>query len=121
MIAVGLYGAAGVSAAAYSAHGGGGADLSIASQFLLLHAAAISALTLSSARSSGLLRAATILALGVALFCGDLICRALTGVRLFPFAAPAGGLLMIAGWLAVTIAAAVSQAPPNKGTSEPRA
>jgi len=43
--------------------------------------------------------AATVLLVGTLLFCGDLSLRAFGGQRLFPFAAPIGGSLMIAGWL----------------------
>ncbi|MFZ1681462.1 MAG: DUF423 domain-containing protein, partial [Rhizobiaceae bacterium] len=51
--------------------------------------------------------AAAIIALGVALFAGDLALRAFAGTRLFPMAAPTGGIAMIAGWLGVVLAAFV--------------
>jgi uncharacterized membrane protein YgdD (TMEM256/DUF423 family) len=41
---------------------------------------------------------------GSFLFCGDLSVRALSSARLFPMAAPAGGALMILGWVAASIA-----------------
>jgi uncharacterized membrane protein YgdD (TMEM256/DUF423 family) len=45
-----------------------------------------------------------VLALGVALFCGDLTARAYFETGLFPMAAPSGGVLMMAGWLGVAAA-----------------
>jgi uncharacterized membrane protein YgdD (TMEM256/DUF423 family) len=46
-----------------------------------------------------------------ALFAGDLTLRQYAGHSLFPFAAPTGGSLMIASWLAL----AVSAAWPRRG------
>jgi uncharacterized membrane protein YgdD (TMEM256/DUF423 family) len=45
------------------------------------------------------------LAFGAALFAADVAARAYLGHRLFPMAAPAGGIVMIAGWLLVALAA----------------
>jgi uncharacterized membrane protein YgdD (TMEM256/DUF423 family) len=42
---------------------------------------------------------------GGALFAGDIATRAVSGNRLFPMAAPAGGTLLIVGWLALAAAA----------------
>jgi uncharacterized membrane protein YgdD (TMEM256/DUF423 family) len=42
--------------------------------------------------------------LGAALFAGDIALRAYVGHRLFPMAAPSGGLLLIIGWLALAAA-----------------
>jgi uncharacterized membrane protein YgdD (TMEM256/DUF423 family) len=108
-IAAGLFGAAGIGAAAYAAHGRGGPDLAIASQFLLIHATAVCAIAVSSVRDDPPFQiAATTLAAGTALFCGDLACRGLLGVKLFGGAAPMGGLLMLAGWLGISLAAALT-------------
>lgn len=38
---------------------------------------------------------------GVGLFCGDLAQRLFMGEKLFDFAAPTGGMLMVLGWLVV--------------------
>jgi uncharacterized membrane protein YgdD (TMEM256/DUF423 family) len=38
-------------------------------------------------------------------FACDLVSRHYTGGRLFPFAAPAGGMLMMLGWLLVAAGA----------------
>ena len=43
--------------------------------------------------------------LGAALFAADVSARAWLGSRLFPFAAPAGGLILIASWLVLAAAA----------------
>jgi uncharacterized membrane protein YgdD (TMEM256/DUF423 family) len=44
---------------------------------------------------------------GAALFAGDVSARAFIGHRLFPMAAPTGGTILIAAWLALAIAALV--------------
>jgi uncharacterized membrane protein YgdD (TMEM256/DUF423 family) len=46
--------------------------------------------------------------LGLTLFCGDLIRRTYAGAALFPMAAPAGGILLMAGWALVALAALLS-------------
>jgi uncharacterized membrane protein YgdD (TMEM256/DUF423 family) len=70
---------------------------------LLAHAPALLALGLAGRRALAL--AALPLVLGVLMFCGDLIARHYLGGRLFPYAAPAGGIALIGGWLAIGIAA----------------
>lgn len=101
----GALGAAGVAAAALAAHGGYGDNLKTASAFALAHAALVFALC---GRGSGRMAqiAAWIVLAGALLFCGDLARRALAGAALFANAAPAGGFLMIAGWLAAGLAKA---------------
>jgi uncharacterized membrane protein YgdD (TMEM256/DUF423 family) len=42
---------------------------------------------------------------GAALFSGDVTFRAFAGHRLFPMAAPTGGIILIAAWLALAAAA----------------
>lgn len=101
----GLFGACGIAAGAAAAHGGY-ANLDTVSLFLLAHAPAMLALGLLRPGRTGA-AAGGALALGVALFCGDLALRDLAGLRILPMAAPAGGMLMIAGWLAVGVAAAM--------------
>lgn len=103
----GLMGAAGVALAAAGAHAGG-ANLATAAIFLLIHAAAITAIALQSHAGAGstlFLVAASLLAAGACLFAGDLAVRVWGAARLFPMAAPAGGLGMIAGWLFLSLAA----------------
>ena len=99
----GFMGAAGVAIAAAGAHAGG-ANLATAATFLLIHAATISALALHGAGRLFLL-AASVLALGACLFAGDLAVRAWGAARLFPLAAPTGGIFMIVGWLCLSAAA----------------
>lgn len=101
--AAGLCGAAGVALSAAAAHNGGG-NLATAAQFLLLHAPAL--LVLGVVADGQLMRSAgAVLLVGVLLFCGDLVMRHYSGNRLFPMAAPAGGALMILGWLAIAVSA----------------
>lgn len=99
-----LMGAAGVALAALAAHADGGELAKTASLFLMLHAAALLGLS-AHARfgegARGLLIAGFALAGGAILFSGDLAARAFFGARLFPFAAPIGGSLMILAWLAL--------------------
>lgn len=101
----GLCGAAGVGLSAYAAHAGGG-NAGTAAQMLLFHAPAFLALGFFP---TGLLRSLALLALtlGLALFCGDLLAREFLGSRLFPMAAPAGGMALIAGWLFVAVSGLV--------------
>jgi uncharacterized membrane protein YgdD (TMEM256/DUF423 family) len=100
-------GAAGVALAAAAAHAGG-SGLDSASLMLLVHAAVVAALARPGAGQAAgwpFLVVAAVLALGASLFAGDLAARAFAGGRLFPMAAPAGGLAMIAGWLALAATA----------------
>lgn len=97
-----LLGAAGVALAAAAAHGGGHPSLSTAANFLILHGAGALALVALSRDGSAprtYVAGATLMVLGVLLFSGDLTARAMAGDRLFPFAAPAGGTLLIVSWL----------------------
>lgn len=99
----GLAGAAGVALSAVAAHAGGG-NVGTAASFLLAHAPALLAIGLIG--SNRVLKGGgAILLLGLLLFCGDLLARHYAGSRLFPMAAPAGGTLLIAGWLGVAASA----------------
>ena len=120
----GLMGAAGVGLAAVAAHGAGNPTLATAAQFLLIHAAALpgaAALALWC-DGAGLRRTAWLLALagaglaaGAMLFSGDLALRALAGARLFAFAAPAGGMAMIAAWLLLGTGGALAAMQARRG------
>jgi uncharacterized membrane protein YgdD (TMEM256/DUF423 family) len=104
-VIAGLMGAAGVALWAGASHGEvNAALLTLAAQFLLMHAIALVAM--AGARQLGNIGAIAgwILAAGTLLFAGDLVHRAFLSARLFPFAAPAGGSLMIAGWLCLGLA-----------------
>jgi len=102
-------GAAGVIEAAAAAHGHSEPLLVTSAHFLLITAAASIALNAFGLNApSGrrwFLAAAFILLGGGILFCADLSVRALAGHRLFPFAAPTGGTLMIVGWIVAATAA----------------
>jgi uncharacterized membrane protein YgdD (TMEM256/DUF423 family) len=99
ILAGGLCGALGVALSAAAAHVGGG-NVGTAASFLLMHAPAFLAVGLVGANTVLRLGAFALLA-GVALFCGDLLMRHYAGARVFPMAAPAGGTLMILGWLVI--------------------
>ena len=49
--------------------------------------------------------AGMLLSLGTILFAADLVCRHYTSNALFPMSAPIGGLIMMAGWLAIAFGA----------------
>ena len=103
-----LMGAGGVALAAAATHAGGGEMGRTAAYFLILHAATLLGLTAcarafvaDAAFAGALLLVGADLGLGAIVFGADLAERAFTGSRLFPMAAPAGGSLMILGWLAL--------------------
>jgi uncharacterized membrane protein YgdD (TMEM256/DUF423 family) len=104
-----LMGAAGVIAAAASAHGTPAPLLDKAALFSMLNAAAAIGICAAGlhavVRQSWFLVAASVLVAGSLLFGADLSVRSLTGARLFPFAAPIGGTSMIVGWLLAAVAA----------------
>ncbi|WP_187968562.1 DUF423 domain-containing protein [Aquibium microcysteis] len=112
-VAGGSSGAAGVALSAAAAHAGG-SNTATAASFLLMHAGAFLAVGLMRSRQP-LRIAATVVVVGLALFCGDLLMRDFAGIRLFPMAAPLGGSLMILGWLAVAVAGAVSASQSRDG------
>lgn len=99
LVAAGIAGALGVAAAARASHMGDD-NLGIAANFLLLHAPVLIGLSLLAA-SRLAVAAGAVLAIGLALFAGDLSIRAFTGNALFPLAAPIGGVSLIIGWLLV--------------------
>lgn len=105
----GIMGAAGIMLTAAGAHGKPGAGLDSAGYLLLIHAAAVIAATVA-ARSGLILRPLGLIAicgfvLGAALFAADVAARTYLGGRLFPFAAPTGGVILIISWLALIAAA----------------
>ena len=105
----GIMGASGVILAAAGAHAAPNAGLSGAAYMLLFHAAAI--LGGASLTQQGVLWRPVMLAvltawvIGAGLFAGDIALRAFAGHRLFPFAAPTGGTILIVAWLGVAVAA----------------
>lgn len=105
-----VMGANGVILAALSAHSPDTARLSAASSMLLFHASAVLGALALAARGIVDVLLGTLAALGfvvaATLFAGDLTLRQYAGHSLFPFAAPAGGTLMILSWLLLAVAAA---------------
>jgi uncharacterized membrane protein YgdD (TMEM256/DUF423 family) len=105
----GLMGAGGIMLAAAGAHAAPGAGLESAAYMLLFHATAIigaAALVQQGALWRPL--ALVVLAawvIGAVLFSGDIALRAFAGHRLFPMAAPSGGIILILGWLTFVVAA----------------
>jgi uncharacterized membrane protein YgdD (TMEM256/DUF423 family) len=112
VILAGLLGAAGVILAAAGAHAAPNAGLEGAAYLLLFHAAAV--LGGAALAQQGLLwRPLALLTLiawivGAALFAGDIASRAFAGHRLFAFAAPSGGMILIGAWLVLALAAIIS-------------
>jgi uncharacterized membrane protein YgdD (TMEM256/DUF423 family) len=109
LVFAGLMGAAGIILAAASAHGAPGSGLDSAAYMLLLHAASVIG-GVSLLHQATLSRTAGLIALGGfvlggALFAGDVAARAYLGSRLFPMAAPTGGVILIASWLVLALAA----------------
>ena len=99
---------------------------------LLFHAAALHGRTVALASNQGtdvcrpigrLVWRSAALCIGGALFAGDVAARAFIGARLFPMAAPTGGMILIASWLVARargVAGAVSLAPLSFGRAEAR-
>ena len=109
LLLAGLMGAGGVALAAADAHAAPGAGLAGAAYMLLFHAAALlggAALHREGVLSRPLLLIVLVAwIVGAALFSGDVALRAFAGHRLFPMAAPTGGVILIAAWLALAAAA----------------
>lgn len=109
VLLAGLMGASGVVLAAAGAHAEPDAGLQAAAYMLLFHAAAVlggAALIEKSALPRPLaLAALAAWVVGAVLFSGDITLRAFAGHRLFPLAAPSGGIILIAGWLMLAAAA----------------
>jgi uncharacterized membrane protein YgdD (TMEM256/DUF423 family) len=110
VILAGIMGADGVILAAATAHQGDAARLAPASSMLLFHAIAVLAAVALTERGIVHAKAGVVAAFGfvvaASLFAGDLSLRHYAGHRLFPFAAPAGGTLLIVSWLVLAVAAA---------------
>jgi uncharacterized membrane protein YgdD (TMEM256/DUF423 family) len=105
-----IMGADGVILAAASAHQADASRLGAASSMLLFHATAVLAVMALVERALVHARIGFAAAIGfiiaAGLFAGDLTLRQYAGHGLFPMAAPTGGTLLIASWLALAVAAA---------------
>src|SRR5574337_1817294 len=116
-----VLGAAGVALAAAAAHAGGGDLLRNASLFLMLHAGAslgVAAHARQNPARRTILAAGFLMEFGAALFSADLAVRALTGARLFAFAAPIGGSATIAAWIGLAAAFGAAWAASPKRSEE---
>lgn len=115
LVIAALYGACGTALLAAGRHAAGSLATT-AGQMLLWHAPAIIAVAVAREtgflhRIAGALAIAALIA-GVGLFAADLAVRAFFGwPRLFPMAAPLGGMLTIGGWVTLAAAALVKQRP----------
>jgi uncharacterized membrane protein YgdD (TMEM256/DUF423 family) len=113
LVFAGIMGAAGVVLTAASAHGAPGAGLDSAGYLLLLHGATvIGGVSLLHqavlSRTAGLI-ALSAMVVGAVLFAADVAARAYIGSRLFPMAAPTGGMILIASWLVLGLAALLAR------------
>jgi uncharacterized membrane protein YgdD (TMEM256/DUF423 family) len=83
-----------------------------AAHYHLMHALAIGLSAYLAARAPGAAAHASgfCFAAGIVLFSGSLYAMTLTGVRVLGAVTPIGGLLLLAGWAAVLIAALRSSA-----------
>lgn len=103
----GATGAVGVVLMALSAHADTTGLLSTAANMMMFHAPVILLLGILAQvrRSPFLPLALALLVAGLGLFCGDLLSRIFLDARLFPNAAPTGGMLLIVGWAAIVLSA----------------
>jgi uncharacterized membrane protein YgdD (TMEM256/DUF423 family) len=110
IILAAVMGADGVMLAAAAAHQADATRLAAASSMLLFHSPAVLAAVALAERGVIDARigiaAAFAFVIAAALFAGDLTMRQYAGHSLFPFAAPAGGTLLILSWLVLAVAAA---------------
>ncbi|WP_410010307.1 DUF423 domain-containing protein [Phyllobacterium sp. A18/5-2] len=100
----GLFGAAGIAAYAAAAHSPDGHMATIA-PILFIHAPAFLALSILARINRAAHFGGLVLVLGLLFFIGDLASRDYAGDRLFAFAAPLGGSLLILGWVVVAATA----------------
>lgn len=110
IVLAGIMGADGVILAAAFAHQADASRLGAASSMLLFHACAVLATVALAERALIHARIGLAAAIGfviaAGLFASDLTLRQYAGHGLFPMAAPTGGTLLIASWLALAVAAA---------------
>jgi uncharacterized membrane protein YgdD (TMEM256/DUF423 family) len=109
LLVAGLLGAAGVAAAAAASHAGDERILGALALIALTQAPALLALAFLGSANGVLRTGGGLIAIGAVLFSADLAARHFLGDRLFPMSAPFGGVAMIAGWLALAVAALVTR------------
>jgi uncharacterized membrane protein YgdD (TMEM256/DUF423 family) len=114
----GLNGAVAVLMGAFAAHARGpqhpfASAFSTGAHYHLVHAAAmaVAALAARGAAAPRAQMAAMLFLAGIVLFSGSLYLLTLTGVRAFGYITPVGGLALVAGWLALALAALKLETP----------
>lgn len=110
----GLGGAVGVGLAAAGTHTGQ-AELGIAANFLLFHAAALIGIALLRANRIAT-AAGWVMVAGLILFAGDLVALSTRSASPVPLAAPIGGSLLILGWLLLALSPFVGR--PDAGEAD---
>lgn len=92
---------------ALAAHADPTGLLATAANMMMFHAPVILLLGLLAQirRSVFLPLALALVVAGLGLFCGDLLSRTFLEARLFPNAAPTGGMLLIIGWVSIVLSA----------------
>lgn len=102
-----LMGAAGVALAASGVHENGGELAERGALFLLLHAAAALGIAaharIATASARALLIVGFVMEAGAILFSAELAMHVFTGSRIFLFAAPIGGTIMMLSWIALAV------------------
>lgn len=109
----GINGAAAVLLGAFGAHAMAGrfaanviAAFNTGAHYHLIHAVALGVAAVAlRAGATGTAWAAWLFQVGILLFSGSLYLWALTGIHLLVFITPLGGLTLVAGWLALAVAA----------------
>jgi uncharacterized membrane protein YgdD (TMEM256/DUF423 family) len=103
-------GAAGVAISAFGQHALAGrleprlmSAFETAGRYQLIHAVAMGLAALAQRKWAD--RAAALFLAGILLFSGSLYVLALTGIRIIGIITPFGGVALIAGWLALAVAA----------------
>ena len=109
----GINGALAVLAGAFATHAGPKLDPSHAAAFItaahyhLVHAVAmaVAALAARGAAKPRAQTAALLFLAGIVLFSGSLYMLILTGIRVFAYVTPVGGLVFVAAWILLALAA----------------
>ncbi len=105
----GLSGLSGIALAAAASHLGDTRLLGSASTMALAHAPVLLVIALNVDRLKTAAFSGSLIALGTLVFGADLVLRYALGHGLFPMSAPAGGLLMMAGWLSLSLNACLKE------------
>ncbi|HWX90562.1 MAG TPA: DUF423 domain-containing protein [Rhizomicrobium sp.] len=110
----GINGALAVLAGAFAAHALGSrldpihaAAFATAAHYHLVHAVAmaVAALAARGAAKPRAQSAALLFLAGIVLFSGSLYLQVLTGIRAFAYITPVGGLVFVAAWILLALAA----------------